>query len=49
MSYSGNLGVTGFYEAQNVSVVGNSYTMTGSGPPEGGSTTITGATALLTE
>jgi len=49
LAYQGNSGVTGFYEAQSISVTGNSYVMHGSGPPEGGSTTITGATASLDE
>jgi hypothetical protein len=49
LTYDGNSGVTGFYEAQNVWVPGNSYTMVGSGPAEGGITQIVGATATLSE
>jgi hypothetical protein len=32
LAYTGNSGTTGFYEAQNVSIDGNSYLMHGSGP-----------------
>jgi len=49
LTYAGNSGVTGFYEAQSISVTGNSYVMHGSGPPQGGSTHVTGATADLAE
>lgn len=47
--YVGNSGSTGFYEAQSVSVTGNSYVMVGTGPAQGGSTVITGATPALDE
>jgi Putative Flp pilus-assembly TadE/G-like len=49
LTYQGNSGVTGFYEAQSVTVTGNSYTMIGSGPAVGGTSQITGATATLSE
>jgi hypothetical protein len=42
--YNGNSATTGFYEAWNVTVTGNSFNMTGGGPPIGGTpgtTTIT--------
>jgi hypothetical protein len=42
--YNGNSATTGFYEAWNVTVTGNSFNMTGGGPPVGGTpatTTIT--------
>ena len=39
--YGGNSGSTGFYEAQNITISGNSYTMTGSGPPANQTTTFT--------
>jgi len=32
LAYTGNSGTTGFYEAQNISIDGNSYVMHGSGP-----------------
>jgi Flp pilus assembly protein TadG len=49
LTYVGNSGATGFYEAQSVSITGNSYLMHGSGPPQGGSTQITGVTPALAE
>jgi hypothetical protein len=49
LTYDGNSGVTGFYEAQNIWIPGNSYTMTGTGPLEGGSDQVVGATASLAE
>ena len=49
LTYDGNSGVTGFYEAQNVWVPGNSYKMIGTGPAAGGTTEIVGATASLVE
>jgi hypothetical protein len=48
-NYTGNSGSTGFYEAQHVTVTGNSYTMIGSGPPSPGTTIIVGATPALDE
>jgi hypothetical protein len=42
--YNGNSATTGFYEAWNITVTGNSFDMTGGGPPIGGTpgtTTIT--------
>jgi Putative Flp pilus-assembly TadE/G-like len=44
LSFVGNSGATGFYQAQNVSVVGNSYVMAGSGPIAGTSTTTVSST-----
>ena len=49
MTYDGNSGVTGFYEAQSVWVPGNSYTMIGTGPAQGATSQIVGATASLDE
>lgn len=47
LTYVGNSGATGFYEAQSVSITGNSYVMHGSGPAQGGSTVITGVSLSL--
>jgi hypothetical protein len=47
LDYVGNSGVTGFYEAQNVTIGGlngNSYVMHGSGPPIGG---VPSATTII--
>jgi hypothetical protein len=46
--YDGNQGTTGFYEAQNVFVRGNSFDMQGSGPLIGGTTTVTTTTSTST-
>jgi hypothetical protein len=47
LAYIGNSGTTGFYEAQNISIDGNSYVMRGEGPPVG--STIVGANVGLDE
>ena len=49
LTYVGNSGATGFYEAQSVAITGNSYLMHGSGPAQGGSTEITVVTPSLDE
>ena len=49
LTYVGNSGGTGFYEAQSVAITGNSYLMHGSGPAQGGSTEITVVTPSLDE
>jgi hypothetical protein len=52
LTFAGNRGTTGFYEAQNVTISGNSYVMHGSGPTVGGtpgSTEVTGRTIGLDE
>jgi hypothetical protein len=41
LTFTGNSGTTGFYEAQNVFVTGNSYAMHGQGPNVGGTPTTT--------
>lgn len=49
LTYGGNSGTTGFYEAQDISITGNSYTMVGTGPPIGGTTITTGTAVSMTE
>jgi hypothetical protein len=44
LTFTGNSGTTGFYEAQNISVLGNSYVMHGQGPNVGGTTSTTTTT-----
>ncbi|MFL6007778.1 MAG: pilus assembly protein TadG-related protein [Gaiellaceae bacterium] len=53
LDYTGNSGATGFYEAQNIAVTGNSYVMRGNGPVVGEKTVtetnVVGATYGLGE
>jgi Flp pilus assembly protein TadG len=44
--YGGNSGSTGFYEAQNVTLNGNSYQMVGSGASVGGTTSTSTSTTV---
>jgi len=48
LTYVGNSGTTGFYEAQHVIITGNSYVMHGSGPGAGGGTTTTTVSSTTT-
>jgi hypothetical protein len=44
LTFTGNSGTTGFYEAQNIFVTGNSYAMHGQGPDVGGTPVTTTTT-----
>jgi hypothetical protein len=49
MTYTGNSACVGFYEAQDISITGNSVVLTGGGPPVGGTTTtMTTTTPIAT-
>jgi hypothetical protein len=48
IAYNGNSGANGFYEAQNVRILGNNFTITGNGPGGTPGTTVTTSPATTT-